>query len=166
MKKMSYLCALGIITAILCGIWTWVSAPLGLFGWAGFAGCTTYFACGKHGVEGLKKTIIPNMAGVLCGMTIFFLTGLVPVLGDLGIWCAIVTFVMCIIGKSKWFDFIPGTFMGCFSTFAAGGNWMILVPSLLLGALLGISCDKGGDWFYNTVTKNNSNDNNSSNVEA
>ena len=166
MKKMSYLCALGITTAILCGIWTWFSGYVGLFSWAGFAGCTTYFACGKHGVEGLKKTIIPNMAGVLCGVTIFFLTDLVPILGTLGIWSAIVTFIMCIIGKSKWFDFIPGTFMGCFSTFAAGGNWMILVPSLLMGALLGISCDKSGDWFFNTVTKNNSSDNNSSNVEA
>ena len=73
---------------------------------------------------------------------------------------------MCIIGKSKWFDFIPGTFMGCFSTFAAGGNWMILVPSLLMGALLGISCDKSGDWFFNTLTKNNSSDNSSNNVEV
>ena len=166
MKKMSYLCALGITTAILCGIWTWFAGYVGLFGWAGFAGCTTYFACGHDGVEGLKKTIIPNMAGVLCGVTIFFLTDLVPILGTLGIWCAIVTFIMCIIGKSKWFDFIPGTFMGCFSTFAAGGNWMILVPSLLMGALLGISCDKSGDWFFNTLTKNNSSDNSSNNVEV
>ncbi|WP_343348275.1 DUF1097 domain-containing protein [Terrisporobacter petrolearius] len=163
MKKMSYICALGIVTGVLCGIWAWGSGSLGLFTWAGFAGCTTYFASGHHGVEGLKKTILPNMAGVLCGMTIIFLSGLVPVLGTTGVWCAIVTFVMCIIGKSKWFDFIPGTFMGCFTTFAAAGNWMLLVPSLLLGALLGISCDKGGDWFYKVVTKNNAND---SDVEA
>lgn len=156
MKKMSSLSALAIVTAILCGIWTWLSGSLGLFGWAGFAGCTTYFASGHHGFEGLRKTILPNMAGVACGMSIILLSGLVPILGNIGIWSGIVTFVMCIIGKSKWFDFIPGTFMGCFSTFAAGGNWMLLVPSLLFGALLGVSCDKGGDWFYKTVTKENS----------
>ncbi|MEG2246711.1 MAG: DUF1097 domain-containing protein [Peptostreptococcaceae bacterium] len=156
MKKMSYLCALGIMTAILCGFWTWISGIIGLLGWAGFAGCTTYFACGKHGFEGIKKTIFPNMAGVLCGMSIIFLSNIVPSLGDAGVWCAIVTFVMCIIGKSKWFDFIPGTFMGCFCTFASGGNWILLIPSLLFGALLGISCDKSGDLLYKIVTKDNS----------
>lgn len=158
MKKMSYLTALAIVTAILCGIWAWFSGSLGLFGWAGFAGCTTYFASSHHGIEGLRKTILPNMAGVVCGMAIILLSDLIPLLGDIGVWSAIVTFVMCIIGKSKWFDFIPGTFMGCFSTFAAGGNWMLLVPSLLFGALLGVSCDKGSDWFYKTVTKDSCSD--------
>lgn len=163
MKKISYLCALGIMTAILCGIWTWASGAFNLLGWAGFAGCTTYFASGEHGLQGLKKTIIPNLVGVLCGMSIFFLSDLVPVLGTTGVWCAIITFIMCIIGKLKWFDFIPGTFMGCFSTFAANGNWMVLVPSLLIGALLGVSCDKSGSWFYQTVTKS---EDTSSNVNS
>lgn len=158
MKKMSPLCALSITTAILCGIWAFIAGPLGLLSWAGFAGCTSYFACGEHGIKGLKRSVIPNMAGVICGMTIFLLSDLVPFLGTTGVWCGIVTFVMCIIGKSKWFSFIPGTFMGCFSTFAAGANWMILVPSLLAGAILGISCDKSGDWFYNNLIKNNSSD--------
>lgn len=153
MKKMSYLCALGIMTGMLCGLWLWVSNITGLLAWGGFAGCTTYFACGKHGVEALKKTIIPNITGVICGMAIILLSDLVPVLGTTGVWCAILVFIMCILGKSKWFDFIPGTFIGCFTIFAAGGNWMLLVPSLLLGALLGISCDNTGEWFYNLVTK-------------
>lgn len=156
MKKMSSLGALSITTAVLCGIWAFIAEPIGLLSWAGFAGCTSYFACGEHGVEGLKRSVIPNMAGVLCGMAIFLLTSVVPALGTAGVWTAIVTFVMCIIGKSKWFSFIPGTFFGCFSTFAAGGNWMILVPSLLLGALLGVSCDKSGDWLYGLVSKNDS----------
>ena len=94
MKKMSSLCALSISTAILCGIWSYLAGATGLIGWAGFAGCTTYFASGKHGIPGLKKTIIPNLTGVLCGMTIIGLSNIVPALGDLGIWCAIITFVM------------------------------------------------------------------------
>lgn len=67
---MSSLCALSIATAVLCGIWSYLAGIVGLIGWAGFAGCTTYFACGKHGMSGVKKTIVTNLAGVLCGMTI------------------------------------------------------------------------------------------------
>lgn len=41
---MSSLCALSIVTAVLCGIWSYLAGIVGLIGWAGFAGCTTYFA--------------------------------------------------------------------------------------------------------------------------
>lgn len=152
MKKMSFLCALSISTAILCGIWSYLAGVIGLIGWAGFAGCTTYFVCGKHGAEGIKKTIIPNLAGVICGMAIITLSNIVPELGDLGIWCAIITFVMCIIAKCEWFDFCPGTFMGCFTTFAAGGDWKLLSVSLVIGAFLGLGCDYGGEWLHKIVT--------------
>ena len=64
---MSSLCALSIVTAALCGIWSYLAGIAGLIGWAGFAGCTTYFACGKHGMSGVKKTMITNLTGVLCG---------------------------------------------------------------------------------------------------
>ena len=52
---MSSLCALSIVTAVLCGIWSYLAGIAGLIGWAGFAGCTTYFACGKHGMSGVKR---------------------------------------------------------------------------------------------------------------
>ena len=38
---MSSLCALSIVTAALCGIWSYLAGIAGLIGWAGFAGCTT-----------------------------------------------------------------------------------------------------------------------------
>lgn len=97
---MSSLCALSITTAIFCGIWSYLAGIAGLIGWAGFAGCTTYFACGKHGMSGVKKTVVTNLAGVLCGMTIITLSKVSPLFGNLGIWCGIITFVMCIIAKS------------------------------------------------------------------
>lgn len=157
MKKMSSLCALSISTAILCGIWSYLAGATGLIGWAGFAGCTTYFASGKHGIPGLKKTIIPNLTGVLCGMIIISLSNIVPALGDLGIWCAIITFVMCIISKYEWLDFCPGIFMGCFTTFAAGGDWKLLSVSLIIGSLLGFGCDYGGIWLHKVLTKEKKN---------
>ena len=150
---MSSLCALSIVTAVLCGIWSYLAGIAGLIGWAGFAGCTTYFACGKHGMSGVKKTVITNLTGVLCGMTIITLSKIYPLFGNLGIWCGIITFVMCIIAKSEWFDFCPGTFMGCFTTFAADGNWSVLVVSLVIGAFLGFACEYGGNWLYQAVTE-------------
>lgn len=162
MKKMSSLFALSVTTGVLCGVWAFIAGPLDLLTWAGYAGCTSYFASGEHGLKGLKRSVIPNMAGVLCGMAIFFLSDLFPTLGNAGVWSGVISFIICIIGKSKWFNFIPGTFLGCFSTFAAGGNWMILIPSLLAGAILGVSCDKSGDWLYAFVSK----DNNNNNIEA
>lgn len=152
MKKMSSLCALSISTAILCGIWAYLAGLLGLLGWAGFAGCTTYFATGKHGLSGLKATVFPNLAGVVCGMAIILLSGAVPKLGDLGIWCGIITFVMCIIAKFGWFAFCPGTFMGCFTTFAADGDWKMLSLCLVLGAVMGLGCDYGGRWLHRLVS--------------
>ena len=153
MKKISSLCALSISTAILCGIWSCLAGVIGLIGWAGFAGCTTYFASGKHGMTGLKKTIIPNLTGVVCGMAIITLSDMLPVLGELGVWCTMITFVMCIIAKFEWFDFCPGTFVGCFTTFASEGNWKLLSLSLIIGALLGLSCDYGGMWLHNTMSE-------------
>lgn len=153
MKKMSSLLGLSISTAIFCGIWAALASLFGLIGWAGFAGCTTYFSCGKHGLVGLRKTLIPNFAGVLCGMAIIALNNLFPVTEQWGIWCALITFVMCIISHFKLFDFCPGTFMGCFATFAATGDWKLLIPSLIIGAFLGLACDYGGVWLCRAFNK-------------
>jgi hypothetical protein len=60
---MKNLTALSITTAILCGIWTVLSPSLGLLGWAGFAGCTAFFAAGGK-FEGFKSAIITNLSGV------------------------------------------------------------------------------------------------------
>ena len=152
MKKMSFLCALSITTGFFCGVWSFISVPLGLLSWAGFAGCTTYFATGRHGAEGLKNAIIPNLMGIVCGMTIIFLGQLSPQLGNLGIWSGVISFVICIITKFKWFNFTPGTFLGCFATFAAGGDWKLLVPSIVVGAFLGWTCDTSGAWLYKKVS--------------
>ena len=154
MKNFKFTLALGISTAILCGIWSVFAGLVGLIGWAGFAGCTTYFSTAHHGLVGLRKTILPNLAGVACGMSIYFLTFLIPQLGEWGVWCAVITFVMCILAYFKAFDYCPGIFMGCFSTFAADGDWLLLTLSLLCGAILGFGCDYGGTFLYRKLFKN------------
>lgn len=151
---MTELLALSIVTGLVCGLWSQLAPMLGLITWAGFAGCTTYFASGRHGKDGFLTTIRQNLFGVLCGMTIIFLSNKLPVaLGPL-IYSGFITFVMCIVKDFKSLEFIPGTFVGCFSTFAANGDWKVLVPTLLVGAVLGVACDLGGKAFYDLTTKN------------
>ncbi len=156
MKKMSYLLSLSIITAILCGAWSALSTIAGFIGWAGFAGCTTFFACGEHGFHGIKKSVITNITGVFCGMAIILLGNVVPAFDRAGVWCAIVTFVMCYLSKYESFNFCPGIFVGCFTTFAANGNWLVLIPSLIIGACLGAACEFGGSQLFKLSTKDTS----------
>ncbi|MGQ7072440.1 DUF1097 domain-containing protein, partial [Escherichia sp. SP-MK2] len=50
---MNILLSIAITTGILSGIWGWVAVSLGLLSWAGFLGCTAYFACPQGGLKGL-----------------------------------------------------------------------------------------------------------------
>ncbi|STH03538.1 inner membrane protein YcdZ [Escherichia coli] len=53
MHGMNILLSIAITTGILSGIWGWVAVSLGLLSWAGFLGCTAYFACPQGGLKGL-----------------------------------------------------------------------------------------------------------------
>lgn len=145
---MTELMALSIVTGLLCGVWAQVAPLIGLLAWGGFAGCTTYFASSKHGLEGFLVTVRHNIFGVFCGMMIILLSTKFPFQGDQILYSGFLTFIMCIAGRFKLLSFIPGTFVGCFSTFASNGNWKVLIPTLVVGALLGVACDLGGKKFY------------------
>jgi len=137
-----------IATGLLCGLWTLISTPLGLLGWAGFAGCTTYFTLGAGGSKDMRKAILCNIAGVGCGMLILILTNITAIPNGAAIFSGLVTCLMCVLGaKVLPINYTPGIFMGCFSTFAANGNWFILVISLVCGAVLGFLCTKLGATF-------------------
>ena len=78
MKKLSFLVASAIASAIVCGFWSFVAGATGLSIWAGFAGCTTYFATGKRGIDAIIKSVSNNFAGVACGMSIMILGNIFP----------------------------------------------------------------------------------------
>ena len=56
---------------------------------------------------------------------------------------AIVTLIV-LMGAVRWLAFVPGIFVGCYSTFAIEGDWKLLGLSLVAGAVLGLLCDRGG----------------------
>ena len=61
---------------------------------------------------------------------------------------AIVAFFMCIQAKQTWLAYIPGTFIGSCATFAAAGDWQLVVPSLLLGGVFGYLMKTSGVWLH------------------
>jgi len=149
---MGYLIALSLTTAVLCGLWIEISAFLGLLAWAGFAGCTSFFAAGGK-AKGFKSAVITNLSGVLWAVVTIHLSNLIGFTHAASISTALITFIMCAQSKNKLFEFIPGTFIGSFTTFAAGGDWKAVIPALLCGAVLGYACESSGIWLNKITNK-------------
>ena len=150
---MSVLVSIAITTGILSGIWVWTSVSFGLLGWAGFLGCTTYFASPKDGLKGLGLSIATNMSGVFWAMVIILLSGMVDLEIAAYMTTSVVAFLMCVQAKQALLAFIPGTFIGSCATFAAEGNWQLVIPSLLLGVVFGFSMKASGLWLHRKVGK-------------
>ncbi|MCT4662625.1 MAG: DUF1097 domain-containing protein [Tissierellales bacterium] len=151
---MSRLLASAIATALLCAFWAEGSVSLGLITWAGFAGCTTFFAGGAKS-QGFFKALRTNACGVFWAMmAIWFCeyADFIPFAN--GISTFIITFAICTQIKWKKLDFMTGVFIGCFSTFASGGQWLLVLASLACGAVLGFACEKLGDLIYNVSNQN------------
>lgn len=146
---MSTLVAISLTTGLLSGLWGWVAISLGLLSWAGFLGCTSYFATPNSGIKGLAESLLTNLTGVFWAMVIIHASQLVS-LEILGyVITAIVAFMMCIQAKQSWLGYIPGTFIGSCATFAADGNWKLVVPSLILGGVFGYLMKASGVWLHN-----------------
>lgn len=82
-----------------------------------------------------------------------------PIFNNLGIVSALISFIMCMISKYQIFSYCPGIFVGCFTTFAAGGSLKMILPSLIIGAFLGVSCEYSGKWLFEKTLKTTSAEN-------
>ncbi|OEF28129.1 DUF1097 domain-containing protein [Vibrio rumoiensis] len=144
---MSTLLAISLTTGLLSGIWGWVAVSLGLLSWAGFLGCTSYFASPTQGVKGLGISLLTNLAGVGWALVIIYGSQWFgnEIIGY--VLTAMVSFFMCIQAKKQWLSFIPGTFIGACATFAASGNWQLVIPSLLIGGVFGYLMKASGVWL-------------------
>lgn len=70
MRTMNILLCIAITTGILSGLWSWVAVSLGLLSWAGFLGCTAYFACPQGGLKGLFISGCTLLSGVVWALVI------------------------------------------------------------------------------------------------
>lgn len=145
MRGMNILLSIAITTGILSGIWGWVAVSLGLLSWAGFLGCTAYFACPQGGLKGLAISAATLLSGVVWAMVIIYGSALAPHLEILGyVITGIVAFLMCIQAKQLLLSFVPGTFIGACATFAGQGDWKLVLPSLALGLIFGYAMKNSG----------------------
>jgi len=142
MKK---LFALSLTTGVLCGIWILIGTALNIPTWIGFAGCTAFFAAGGNKNNGVKKALFSTLSGVLWASLIIQLGKFFPSEYAGAFITAVITFAMCIQGGIKLFTFIPGTFVGSFSTFAGNGQVHLIIQGLILGIILGFLCDLTGE---------------------
>ena len=165
---MSALFPLGLGTGICCGIWGAISSiqSLGLVTWIGFAGCTAYFASGKHGLEGVKTAILSTLSGMISALVAIYISGLVPnVVAISFIMTGVISATMCWQAKAKELWFIPGAFIGCFTTFGAAsmginvmsGDIIHVILSFLCGGVLALSCDKSGQFLLKKFGKEEEN---------
>ncbi|MGF1696464.1 DUF1097 domain-containing protein [Vibrio lamellibrachiae] len=145
---MSALVAISLTTGILSGLWGWIAISLGLLSWAGFLGCTSYFASPTSGLKGLGQSLITNMTGVFWALVIIHTSSLLSLEIVGYIVTAVVAFFMCIQAKQQWLAYIPGTFIGSCATFAAEGQWQLVVPSLILGGVFGYLMKASGLWLH------------------
>ncbi len=144
-----------VTTGILSGIWGWLAVSLGLLTWAGFLGCTAFFACPQNHWRGLLLSLLSCASGVFWAMLIFHGSALHPEWEIVGyVLTGIVSFLMCIQATQQWLSFIPGTFIGACATFASGGNWQLVLPSLLLGLFFGFAMKHSGLWLASKITNN------------
>lgn len=151
---MTTLLAISLTTGLLSGLWGWIAISLGLLTWAGFLGCTSYFASPTSGLKGLAQSLVTNLSGVFWAMVIIHASQFasLEILGY--VITAIVAFFMCIQAKQSWLAYIPGTFIGSCATFAASGNWQLVVPSLMLGGVFGYAMKASGLWLQQKSQSN------------
>lgn len=149
---MKSITCLGISTAVCCAVWSFLSPEVGLLSWAGFAGCTSYFACPDHGWKGVKSAFFCVMSGIAYALLTLYLNKVFPSFAASLVVALVTVHLMCIQSKIPILAYIPGTFFGSFSTFAAGGD-LIIIPCMILGIILGLCCDKGGAWLFKLVGK-------------
>jgi ABC-type uncharacterized transport system YnjBCD permease subunit len=154
---MNILFAIALTTGILSGIWGWVAVALGLLSWAGFLGCTAYFACPQGGLKGLAISSCTVMSGVVWALVIIHGSALAPQLQILSyMMTGVVAFPDVHSGATDIAVVCPGTFIGACATFAADGDWRLVVPFLALGLVFGYAMKNSGLWLAARAGKHKS----------
>lgn len=140
--------SLALTTGLLSALWAWAAVALGLPSWAGFLGCTAWFASPKGGVTGFLTILFTLGSGVMWAQVIIAGSAVAPGIAWLSYaMTGVVAFLMCIQSRQTLLSFVPGTFIGACATFAAQGDWTSVLPALLLGLLFGVAMKASGQWL-------------------
>ncbi|WP_067517133.1 DUF1097 domain-containing protein [Endozoicomonas ascidiicola] len=149
---MPQLFCIALTTGLLSGLWAWIADSFHLLTWAGFLGCTSFFAT-QGDLRSLAGSIATNISGIVWAMVMIYASTIIESSIINYVVIAVVSFLMCIQAHKKWLAYIPGTFIGACSTFAANGDWKIVAISLLIGALIGYAMKHSGLWLHRFLKK-------------
>jgi hypothetical protein len=162
---MDLITALAISISVLGAIATYLMLSpigLGLQIWAAFIAWATFFHCGGK-EAGLSKTITHNIFGAIMAFIALLIVTQIPLGATLGVplWAAIAVLitVFILVYAAKWplLSDIPASVLGFAATagFALAGNklgaltsvsldnpFIIIVLSLIVGAVLGYISEK------------------------
>ncbi|MBI6874955.1 DUF1097 domain-containing protein [Clostridium aciditolerans] len=153
---MDALIANAISMGILAWIWANVSAAIGAATWAGFMGTTTYYASGQRFIKGWVRGIIANMVGVLWAIVCVEVSKVLHLPNIVAIMTGVISFGIVAQAKWKTLSFIPGVYIGCSTTFgmlAMNNSYMTTAAALLMGSVVGILSDAGGELIVKLTTR-------------
>lgn len=130
--------SIAITTALLSVLWIILATYLNIPAWAGFLGCTTYFAINDHSWKSLIICAFSLASGGLLacislGITRFYAGSL----HVLFIATGFIAFIMCIQARLAYLSFIPAAFIGSCTVFAGTSQLPGASCALFLGLLTG-----------------------------
>lgn len=126
-----------LAAGLLAALWVAVSGQLSWVTWVGFLGCSAYFAQGELSPRGVMSTWATTLSGVFWAWLILHGAEVLTMGYSAAILTGIVTAFMCLQASKRLLAFIPGTFLGCCAMFALHGDFLVVLPPLLVGALMG-----------------------------
>ncbi len=149
---MSPLIAIAITTGILSAVWGWVAVTLGLISWVGFLGCTSYFAS-SGGYKALLQTLLCNASGMLWALLLIH--------GDAWWGAGVAGYLMTGVvatpdvraGQAAVARLHSRHLRRLLRHLRCGGEWRLILPSLIIGALFGYLMKASGLWLSRKTQK-------------
>lgn len=159
---MSAIMSGAISMGILAWIWANLSAAVGVSTWAGFMGTTTYYASGERFIKGWVKGMVANMVGVLWAIICVEVSKVLHIPNIVAIMTGVISFGIVAEAKWKHLSFVPGVYIGCSTTFgmlALNGTYLSTVVALLMGSVVGLLSDAGGELLVRLTNKKETEEN-------
>ncbi|HGL4481274.1 MULTISPECIES: DUF1097 domain-containing protein [Klebsiella] len=137
--------SIAITTALFSAIWVILATTLNIPAWAGFLGCTTYFAINQHSRKAFLICALSLISGSFWACMSLELTQFCSgSLFVLFIATGLIAFFMCIQARLIILSFIPAAFIGSCTVFAGANQLTSSLEALFIGLLTGYLMKSSG----------------------
>ncbi|WP_420271193.1 DUF1097 domain-containing protein [Klebsiella quasipneumoniae] len=141
--------SIAMTTGLFSATWIVLATLLHLPAWAGFLGCTTYFAINNNSSSALFICALSLASGVAWACaSLGVLQQYHGSLLILVVSTGTIAFFMCIQARLKYLSFIPGAFIGSCTVFASDVHLISSIAALFAGLLAGFLMKFSGLWLH------------------